>query len=393
MKNGKILGAGFCLLVGFGCANQGKSGAVSSSRLPHHSTQQDLSKPVTTQPTEEPKWEASSTPAELLAQKTAAYAQTLQSSETADQGGGAGAIAPEASSSSAALLGQSRRHRREEAPAAPAEVIPPVPVQPVAPPLVVPPASVATVAGSDGPKIMPESADFAIADSASKDALGTRLRKRTQANPHDIADQLDLQLYGMLNDDPSPELASVSELPDDDRELVAALIDGISNFRSTVREDGNMLQAKKIQPLLDMADRLRSQADLTVSTVALCRRVDGFGKYEPISPLRFPAMQENAAIVYCEVQNFLTREEGSMWKTKLTEQVTLYSDMGVLAWSDDKREVNDECRNRRHDFFAYNIIRLPSTLTVGRYVLKVTIEDKNADRVAEATVPVEIVAK
>ena len=67
--------------------------------------------------------------------------------------------------------------------------------------------------------------------------------------------------------------------------------------------------------------------------------------------------------------------------------------MGVLAWSDDKREVTDECRNRRHDFFAYNIIDLPPTLTVGRYVLKVSIEDKNADRVAEATVPVEIVGK
>ena len=220
-----------------------------------------------------------------------------------------------------------------------------------------------------------------------------RLRKRIRDNPRDIADQLDLQLYGLLNDDPSPELASFSELGSDDRELVAALIDGLSNFRSAVREDSNMLQAKKIQPLLEMADRLRSQADLTVSTVALCKRVNGFGKYDPISPLRFPATQENAAIVYCEVANFLTKQQGQMWTTRLTEQVTLYSDMGVLAWTDDKRDVTDECRNRRHDFFCYNIIKLPPTLTVGRYLLKVSIEDKNADKVAEATVPLEIVGK
>ena len=97
--------------------------------------------------------------------------------------------------------------------------------------------------------------------------------KRTRDNPADVADQLDLQLYGMLNDDPAPELAEVTLLTNDDREIVSALVDGISNFRSAIRQDSTMLQAKKIQPLLEMADRLRSQADLTVSTVVLCRRV------------------------------------------------------------------------------------------------------------------------
>jgi hypothetical protein len=196
-----------------------------------------------------------------------------------------------------------------------------------------------------------------------------------------------------LNDDPSPELAAFSELPNDDRELVSALIDGLSNFRSTVREDSTMLAAKKIQPLLEMIERLRMQADLTVPTVALCRKVEAFGKYDPITPSRFGAGKENAAIVYCEVENFMPKQEGTMWKTRLTEQVTLYTDTGMLAWSDDRREVTDECRNHRHDFFAYNIIKLPATLTVGRYMLKVSIEDKNADRVAEATVPLEIVGK
>jgi hypothetical protein len=82
-----------------------------------------------------------------------------------------------------------------------------------------------------------------------------------------------------------------------------------------------------------------------------------------------------------------------MWETKLSEQVSLYTDTGMLAWSDSARQVTDECRERRHDFFAYNIIKLPASTPMGRYLLKVSIEDKNASRVAEATVPLEIVAK
>ena len=201
-------------------------------------------------------------------------------------------------------------------------------------------------------------------------------------------------MYALLNDDPSPELASFSAMSNEDRELVAALVDGLSNFRSNIREDGNMLQPKKIQPLLEMADRLRSQADLNVATVALCRRVDGYGKYDPISPARFPAGRENAAIVYCEVENFLAKQNShQMWQTVLSEQVTLYTDQGMMVWSDSDREVTDECRKPRHDFFCYNIIKLPANLSIGRYMLKVSIEDKNAGRVAEATVPVSIAAQ
>ena len=76
----------------------------------------------------------------------------------------------------------------------------------------------------------------------------------------------------------------------------------------------------------------------------------------------------------------------------MSEQVTLYTDTGMMAWTGGTNQLTDECRNRRHDFFCTNIIRLPSNLTVGRYMLKVSIEDQNAGRVAETTVPLSIAA-
>jgi hypothetical protein len=55
--------------------------------------------------------------------------------------------------------------------------------------------------------------------------------------------------------------------------------------------------------------------------------------------------------------------------------------------------VTDDCRNHRHDFYVINILHLPSDLTIGRYLLRVTITDVQANHVAEATAPLEFVAQ
>jgi hypothetical protein len=50
-------------------------------------------------------------------------------------------------------------------------------------------------------------------------------------------------------------------------------------------------------------------------------------------------------------------------------------------------------RNRRHDFFVVKKTKFPPNITIGRYLLKVTIVDQQASRVAEATIPVVFVAQ
>lgn len=249
---------------------------------------------------------------------------------------------------------------------------------------------------NDVPAIVPEYTDFAnsSASHAGPDSLEKKFSQHVRDNPRDVAGQLDYELYEMLKDESSPQLASISTLPNEDREVVAALVDGISNFRTSVRQDNNMLLSKKIRPLLDMADRLRTQAELSVPTVALCKRVDGYGKYEPIDPPRFPAGRDNPVIVYCEIENFESRmNDQRMWQTRLSQEVTLFTETGMFVWKDKSRPIVDECRDRRHDFFLYDLIKLPSNLTIGRYLLKVTIVDQTANRVAEQTVPVEFAAQ
>jgi len=253
----------------------------------------------------------------------------------------------------------------------------------------------------DVPAIEPESSDFdsgsahpaAASIGPAPDSVESQVAQRVKEDPHDVAAQLDNQLLLMMKDQAAPQLASMPQLSTEDQELVNTLVDGLTNFRTAVRQDENMLLSSKIKPLLDMADRLRAQAELTVSTVALCRNVKGFGNYDTINPPRFPAGQENDFIVYCEIQNFASRHDADdKWTTRLSQRVTLFNETGMLVWKDKPQDVNDTCRNRRHDFFSFDIVRLPANVSIGRYILKVTIIDRTANRVAEKTVPLEISA-
>jgi hypothetical protein len=226
-------------------------------------------------------------------------------------------------------------------------------------------------------------------------ALSVRLSKRVQDYPHDVSAQFDDELLQFLMDQPVPNLSTISSLPDEDREMISAVMDGLSNYRNNLRSDNNMLLSRKVRPLLEMADRLRSLADLTIPTLALCQEVRGFGNYTPFDgdPPHFAAGMAHPVILYCEVQNFSSQlNDNKMWVTDLVQDAVLYTEGGMSVWTDKTRTVNDTARARRQDFFIVQRIDLPATLPMGRYLLKVSIEDKQSHHVAESTQPLEIIA-
>jgi hypothetical protein len=255
------------------------------------------------------------------------------------------------------------------------------------------------------PMVLPESADH-ITPSATQpsgsnlvptDEYEKKLQQMVRDYPRDLGAQLDYQLLRFVREESTPELAEVAQLSLEDREMLSALMDGLTNFRNCVRAEGNPMLSRKIQPLLEMADRLRSETELSVPTIALCTRVDSFGVYKPLRSARFAAEpdRDNEAIVYCEVANFTSVQNADkMWETRLRQELVLYTDAGQRVWPDKPNEqlFVDLARNRRHDFFIPRKIKLPATLAVGRYLLKLTLTDDQSHRLAEATTPLEIVA-
>ena len=231
----------------------------------------------------------------------------------------------------------------------------------------------------------------------ASDELAQRFAQAIKDSPADVASQLDWQLLQFLQGQSVPQLQTMNGLQAEDREMLTALLDGLSNFRNALRADNNMLMSHKVRLLLDAADRLRAQAELNIPTVALCTDVKGYGVYDPIDPAHFETGKEHRLVVYCEVENFSSMlDEQKRWETRLTQEVVLYTEQGGLeVWRDKAaaRPILDYSRNRRHDFFIVKMIRLPANLPIDHYLLKVTVVDQQMNRVAENTVPVEIVAQ
>jgi hypothetical protein len=224
--------------------------------------------------------------------------------------------------------------------------------------------------------------------------LEQSIAKNLRENPKEVWAHLDYQMLQWLKDKPTPQLDMMDKLPAEDRDFVSAIMDGVTMLRNTLRSDSNMLMSKKVRSLIELAERLRAQADLIIPTVSLCTKVDGFGVYEPVDPARFTAMKEHPIIVYCEVENFSSHQnEKKMWETKLAQEVVLYTETGLPVWQDKTESIPDLARNRRHDFFVVKKTKFPANIAIGRYLLKVTIVDQQASRVAEATMPVVFVAQ
>lgn len=228
--------------------------------------------------------------------------------------------------------------------------------------------------------------------ATSDGMLQSRLGKRIRENPRDVASHLEYQLMLFLLDEQVPNLGSISSLPQEDRELVTAVLDGLSNLRSTLRRDVNLMIGEKIKPIVELSDRLKTRAELTVPTLALARRVDGFGRYEQVDG-KFIAGRKTQTIVYCEIENFSSQFNAEqLWETNLTMEVVLFSEMGQQVYNDPPATIADTSRSKRHDFFVRKLIELPANLVIGRYVLKVTIVDTQSNRVAEMSVPIQLVA-
>jgi hypothetical protein len=271
-----------------------------------------------------------------------------------------------------------------------------------------PPQAPTATANANFPISVPEGADSptdtgqAVNASAtespglSAERLETAFARRLRDDPQDLENQLNYELLLFIEGQPVPQMSALAGLRDEDREVLAAIMDGLSNFRSVIRSGDNLLLAAKTQPLVAMGDRLRTQSELTISTVALCSIVKTFGVYTPMDAAHFIAGRDNQTVVYCEVQNFQSRlTADSQWQTQLTEKLVLYTESGLPVWPDPSvpEPVTDLCRQKRHDFFIARLVTLPRNLSVGRYVLKLTVTDQSAHRVAEASQPITIVAE
>lgn len=138
-------------------------------------------------------------------------------------------------------------------------------------------------------------------------------------------------------------------------------------------------------------------AALEVAALALCQRVEGFGRYLPYPSNKFLAGKPALMIVYTELAGFTQHPSESaddtLFTTELAQRVELYLDAdGSLQYSVPEQTIRESSRSKRRDFYLVQRLELPRTLSVGKYNLKVRVTDPTTGHQAERTHRIEIVA-
>lgn len=139
---------------------------------------------------------------------------------------------------------------------------------------------------------------------------------------------------------------------------------------------------------------------IRITRAELCTRVDGYGQYTPFASSRFVAGKRHRVIVYVEVdrlghtaQTPAAGDTTPRWAVELTQRIEVYhSADDVLAMATPTLTDRRVGRNRFRDYYLVTAVDLPETLSIGEYKIKVTMRDASDDAVAQAVVPLTVVA-
>jgi hypothetical protein len=147
--------------------------------------------------------------------------------------------------------------------------------------------------------------------------------------------------------------------------------------------------SKRSADLRSAVIALEERVPMGISSLRLCRKVLGFGAFEPLEE---PALRPGQnVLVYCEPSGLRSQSKGNAFVIKLTSRFELVSAKeGTKVWEQELGNAEDEFRGRRRDCFVNYRISLPATVAPGDYRLRLILTDLVSNRSSTAELPVTI---
>jgi hypothetical protein len=138
------------------------------------------------------------------------------------------------------------------------------------------------------------------------------------------------------------------------------------------------------------AEQLDEIGPFEITELRLCRKVKGFGDYEPLEPGSCRA--GHGVIIYSEMAGVGHQGEGPLFHSRIASRVEILAAGGNdPLWTQPLGTADDYCRRRRRDFCVNYRITLPDTLAPGAYQLRLLQEDLVTNRSVTRAVPLAIV--
>jgi hypothetical protein len=127
---------------------------------------------------------------------------------------------------------------------------------------------------------------------------------------------------------------------------------------------------------------------LAISELRLCRKVRGFGSFEPLDEATVKAGQR--ILIYCELTGVQYEPSDTAFRSRLSSKIEISaSGAGPVLWARDLA-AEDHCRRRRHDYFINYRVKLPSSLAPGSYRLRLIQTDLVTKNATSAEIPLEV---
>jgi hypothetical protein len=137
------------------------------------------------------------------------------------------------------------------------------------------------------------------------------------------------------------------------------------------------------------AQALQEQAPLQITGLRLCRKVRGYGDYDPIGAELRP---KQSAVLYCELNGVGSEEKDGLYHSRLDASVSLEKPGSETpVWTQSLERAVDVCRRRRLDYFVAYRLSLPESVDPGTYTLTVRQHDAITDH--DVTESMELVVK
>lgn len=126
-----------------------------------------------------------------------------------------------------------------------------------------------------------------------------------------------------------------------------------------------------------------------ISTVQLCRKIQGFGSYKTMDSQALKAGRQ--ILIYSELAGLSYQRQGDDFVSHLATRVELVDARdGAKAWEVLGEEAEDRCHSLRRDSFVSTVVTLPETIVPGAYTIRLIQTDTLAQQSATAELAVTI---
>ena len=153
--------------------------------------------------------------------------------------------------------------------------------------------------------------------------------------------------------------------------------------------------AMMVDQLESLIDPLRKRSALSIEKMCFCRKIEGFGNYEPL-PDDYYFQPGKTVLVYLQLRNFSCEPEDGAYVTRLVSTVEVKNFNGTYKRRAVLPAQTESSKELRHDYFSRYRFIMWNDIPPGLYTLTIRVVDQPdtpRQRAAERSLEFRVTAR